>query len=244
MSIEVPTSDMIVMTSMIELESLFGPFYDEYFNGENKVVSKSSAVTTAGTSDKRQQQPDSTSSTSTLATTVTADGNFDMEKMPTKIELTLEQSQQGVSNDVLVSIEEKIKEHAYDSDCDDEAIANAIFMANLSPIGSLNDDTVEPHYNSNMLSKSYDELTSNSKVISCTDYMLTIGNDEDNYVPPPIQKNDMMLSVIEQIKSQVEKCNMVNQESKSMNESLTNELERYKDRVRVLEYAVKDGHSE
>ncbi|GKG40023.1 hypothetical protein Tco_0466800, partial [Tanacetum coccineum] len=42
---------------------------------------------------------------------------------------------------------------AYDSDCDDEAIANAIFMANLSPIGSLNDDTVEPHYNSNMLSK-------------------------------------------------------------------------------------------
>ncbi|GKA17359.1 retrovirus-related pol polyprotein from transposon TNT 1-94 [Tanacetum coccineum] len=29
-----------------------------------------------------------------------------------------------------------------------------------------------------------------------------------------------------------------------MNESLTSELERYKDRVRVLEYAVKDGHYE
>ncbi|GKE75077.1 hypothetical protein Tco_1537118, partial [Tanacetum coccineum] len=37
----------------------------------------SAAVTTADASDKRQQQPDSTSSTSTLATTVTADGNFD-----------------------------------------------------------------------------------------------------------------------------------------------------------------------
>ncbi|GJV52723.1 hypothetical protein Tco_1448464 [Tanacetum coccineum] len=61
-----------------ELESLFGPFFDEYFNGENQVVSKSSAVTTADTSDKRQQQPDSTSSTSTLATSVTADGNFDL----------------------------------------------------------------------------------------------------------------------------------------------------------------------
>ncbi|GJS43557.1 hypothetical protein Tco_0568600 [Tanacetum coccineum] len=47
---------------MIELESLFGPLFDEYFNGENQVVSKSSAVTTADASDKRQQQPDSASS--------------------------------------------------------------------------------------------------------------------------------------------------------------------------------------
>ncbi|GJX94028.1 hypothetical protein Tco_0348614 [Tanacetum coccineum] len=47
-------------------------------NGENQVVSKSSAVTTADASDKRQQQLDSTSSTSTLATTVTVDGNFDL----------------------------------------------------------------------------------------------------------------------------------------------------------------------
>ncbi|GJZ31282.1 hypothetical protein Tco_0576329 [Tanacetum coccineum] len=60
------------------LESLFGHLFDEYFNEENQVVSKSSAVTTADASDKRQQQPDSTSSTSTLATTVTADGNFDL----------------------------------------------------------------------------------------------------------------------------------------------------------------------
>ncbi|GKB17091.1 hypothetical protein Tco_0851014 [Tanacetum coccineum] len=87
---------------------LFGPLFDEYFNGENQVVLKSSAVTTTHASNKRQQQPDSTSSTSTLATTVTADGNFDLlEKneykriMPTKIELTLEQSQQVVSDDVL-----------------------------------------------------------------------------------------------------------------------------------------------
>ncbi|GJW98441.1 hypothetical protein Tco_0180249 [Tanacetum coccineum] len=36
---------------------------------ENQVVSKSSAVTTADASDKRQQQPDSTLSTSTLGTT-------------------------------------------------------------------------------------------------------------------------------------------------------------------------------
>ncbi|GJS66118.1 hypothetical protein Tco_0680682 [Tanacetum coccineum] len=69
--VEVPTSNIIVMTLMPELESLFGPLFDEYFNGENQVVSKSFAVPTADASDKRQQQPDSTSSTSTLATTVT-----------------------------------------------------------------------------------------------------------------------------------------------------------------------------
>ncbi|GJS03555.1 hypothetical protein Tco_0320063 [Tanacetum coccineum] len=49
-----------------------------YSNGENRVVSKSSAVTTADASDKRHQQHDSTSSTSTLATTITADGIFDL----------------------------------------------------------------------------------------------------------------------------------------------------------------------
>ncbi|GKG00445.1 hypothetical protein Tco_0302135, partial [Tanacetum coccineum] len=116
--------------------------------------------------------------------------------------------------------------------CDDEATSNSIFMANLSPVGSLNDDTVEPRYDSDIHSEvphydtyhdsdmlnsniqelgyienivsnneSYDELKDNSDVISYTDYMLTIGNGEDNYVPPSVQKNDMMLFVIEQLKS-------------------------------------------
>nr|GEW42725.1 hypothetical protein [Tanacetum cinerariifolium] len=132
---------------------------------------------------------------------------------------------------------------AYDSDCDDEATTNAIFMASLSPVGSINDDTVEPHYDFDILFKvphydtyhesdmlnlnvqemgyneniifnneSYDELTSNNNVISYADYMITIGNDADNYVPPPVQKNDMILSVLEKMKSQVYKCNTVNQE--------------------------------
>ncbi|GJT05079.1 hypothetical protein Tco_0839541 [Tanacetum coccineum] len=65
------------VTMSNELDLLFGPLFDKYFNGENQVVLKSSAVTTTDASNKRQQ-PDSTSSTSTLATTVTADGNFDL----------------------------------------------------------------------------------------------------------------------------------------------------------------------
>ncbi|GKA89141.1 zinc finger, CCHC-type containing protein, partial [Tanacetum coccineum] len=66
------------VTKSNELDLLFGPLFDEYFNGENQVVLKSSVVTTNDASNKHQQQPDSTSSTSTLATTVTANGNFDL----------------------------------------------------------------------------------------------------------------------------------------------------------------------
>ncbi|GJX43900.1 hypothetical protein Tco_0260576 [Tanacetum coccineum] len=72
MSTEAPTENMI------ELEILFGPMFDEHFNGENQVVSKSSVVNTADASDKRQQQPDSNLSTSTLATSVSTDGNFEL----------------------------------------------------------------------------------------------------------------------------------------------------------------------
>ncbi|GJW18684.1 integrase, catalytic region, zinc finger, CCHC-type containing protein, partial [Tanacetum coccineum] len=83
---------------------------------------------------------------------------------------------------------------AYDSDCDDKATSNAIFMANLSHVGSLNDDTVAPLYDSNTLSKG------NNDVISYNDYMLNIGNDEDNYVPPPVHKEcyDVVSSLVKE----------------------------------------------
>ncbi|GJV01744.1 hypothetical protein Tco_1335313 [Tanacetum coccineum] len=69
---------MIIIKSITELKSLFGPLFDEYFNRENQDVSKSSTVTAADASDKRQQQSDSTLSTSTPGPIVTADGNFDL----------------------------------------------------------------------------------------------------------------------------------------------------------------------
>ncbi|GKB32698.1 hypothetical protein Tco_0872099 [Tanacetum coccineum] len=76
--LELVSNIQSLLAQVNELESLFGHLFDELSNGENQVVSKSSAVTTADASDTRQQQPDSTSSTPTLATTITADGNFDL----------------------------------------------------------------------------------------------------------------------------------------------------------------------
>nr|GEW39521.1 hypothetical protein [Tanacetum cinerariifolium] len=51
----------------------------------------------------------------------------------------------------------------------------------------------------------------------------------------PTQQGDLILSVFEQLKTQVVTCTKINQDNKNVNEFLTVELERYKDHVRILE---------
>ncbi|GJT95438.1 gag-pol polyprotein [Tanacetum coccineum] len=70
------SANLIVMTSMLSWK-VYSSLFDRNINGENQFL-KSSDVTTADAFDKRQQQQDSTSSTSSLATTIPADGNFDL----------------------------------------------------------------------------------------------------------------------------------------------------------------------
>ncbi|GJR73221.1 retrovirus-related pol polyprotein from transposon TNT 1-94 [Tanacetum coccineum] len=75
---------------------------------------------------------------------------------------------------------------AYDSDCDEEATASAIFMASLSPIGSLNDDTVTPTYDSYILFKvpTYDNYHENdmlNSVIQETEYIEHFVSNNDSY---------------------------------------------------------------
>ncbi|GJT67811.1 retrovirus-related pol polyprotein from transposon TNT 1-94 [Tanacetum coccineum] len=48
------------------------------------------------------------------------------------------------------------------------------------------------------------------------------------------QQDELILSVIEQLKSQVVNCTKINLENKSVNDTLTAELERYKEQVKVL----------
>ncbi|GKC41310.1 hypothetical protein Tco_1059032, partial [Tanacetum coccineum] len=97
-----------------------------------------------------------------------------------------------------------------------EATENAIFMASISSARSLNDDTVTPTYDSNILSEvphydtyhddvlnsdvqemkynehfishddSYAEVMSDNNVISYAEYMVTIQDEVDHYVPPPV----------------------------------------------------------
>nr|GEU60972.1 hypothetical protein [Tanacetum cinerariifolium] len=66
---------------------------------------------------------------------------------------------------------------AYDSDCDDEATAYAIFMASLSPAGSINGDTVGPSYDSELLSELPHYDTYHEDVVYNDDVQETKYND-------------------------------------------------------------------
>nr|GEY28826.1 hypothetical protein [Tanacetum cinerariifolium] len=50
----------------------------------------------------------------------------------------------------------------------------------------------------------------------------------------PAQQDDLILSMIEQLKTQVFNCTKINQDNKNVNEILTAELERYKNQVRIF----------
>ncbi|GJZ71486.1 hypothetical protein Tco_0635337 [Tanacetum coccineum] len=73
---------------------------------------------------------------------------------------------------------------AYDSDCDDEATASAIFMESLSPAGSINGDTVDPTYDSNIISEvpHYDNYLEND--------VLNSDVQETKYIEHIVSNND------------------------------------------------------
>ncbi|GKA89495.1 retrovirus-related pol polyprotein from transposon TNT 1-94 [Tanacetum coccineum] len=118
---------------------------------------------------------------------------------------------------------------AYDSDCDDVSTAQVVLMANLSNYGS---DIISevPH------SEPYHHDMDNQSVHAMQDFEQTpvaAVQDTNLYA----QQDSMILSVIEQMSEQminhVNNWEKANQEKN--NESLTAELERYKERVKTFE---------
>nr|GFA69895.1 hypothetical protein [Tanacetum cinerariifolium] len=75
----------------------------------------------------------------------------------------------------------------------------------------------------------------NSAKIALMANLSHYGSDNlaENSTLPALQ-DDLILSVIEQLKTQVVTCTKINQENKHVNELLTAELERYKNQERVL----------
>nr|GEV87039.1 hypothetical protein [Tanacetum cinerariifolium] len=86
---------------------------------------------------------------------------------------------------------------AYDSDCDEINSAKIALMANLS------------HYRSDNLVEYMKESQD-----------VTVQNSSS-----PAQQVDLILSAIEQLKTQVVNCTKINQDNKNVNEILTVELE-------------------
>nr|GFB18479.1 hypothetical protein [Tanacetum cinerariifolium] len=141
---------------------------------------------------------------------------------------------------------------AYDSDCDEINTAKVALMANLFHYGS--DDLAEVHNydnvnhnvinqavqampcskQSNIMNHSETEITSDSNIISYSQYASESQQTAVQNFNSSVQQDALILSVIEQLKTQVVNCTKINLNNKSVNDTLTAELERYKEHVRIL----------
>ncbi|GJZ08672.1 hypothetical protein Tco_0542955 [Tanacetum coccineum] len=140
----------------------------------------------------------------------------------------------------------------YDSDCDDVPNAQPSFMANISSYGSdalaevHNPDNVDNNMinhgvqvkpfskQSSVVNHSETEITSDSNIIPYSQYVIESQQTTVQNSNLSAQQDALILSVIEQLKSQVINCTKINLDNKNVNDTLTAELERYKEQVKVL----------
>ncbi|GJT24478.1 hypothetical protein Tco_0894415 [Tanacetum coccineum] len=141
----------------------------------------------------------------------------------------------------------------YDSNCDEISTAKAVLMANLSSYGSdvlsevpysdnthndmLNQSVQEIPYSeqTNLVNYPEIEITSVSNIIPYSQYLLETQNEVVQDTNSSTQQDAMILSVFEQLSSQVTNCNKVNEDNLIANETLYAKLERYKEQVKLLE---------
>ncbi|GJT00138.1 hypothetical protein Tco_0821307 [Tanacetum coccineum] len=82
---------------------------------------------------------------------------------------------------------------------------------------------------------SNDEFTSESNMISYEQYLKENKSQVVHNTLSPANQDSMIMFVIEQMSNQVAKCNAEYKENQVINESLTAELERYKERIKTFE---------
>ncbi|GJR64220.1 retrovirus-related pol polyprotein from transposon TNT 1-94 [Tanacetum coccineum] len=141
---------------------------------------------------------------------------------------------------------------AFNSDCDELNTAKVALMANLSHCGSdaltevNNQDNIDnnminqamqvmPSFEqSSVVNHSETEITSDSNIIPYSWYVTESQQAVVQNTNSSAQQDALILSVIEQLKTQVTNCTKINLDIKSVNDTLTAELERYKDQVKVL----------
>nr|GEV46838.1 hypothetical protein [Tanacetum cinerariifolium] len=118
---------------------------------------------------------------------------------------------------------------AYDSDCDEIPSAAAILMTNLS---SCDLETVSESQNVVYLDV---ELTSDSNVIPYSQYLKESQQASVPNTDISAQQNSLIMLMFEQISDHATNWDSTNKENKLVNESLTAELDRYRERVKILE---------
>nr|GFC16672.1 hypothetical protein [Tanacetum cinerariifolium] len=141
---------------------------------------------------------------------------------------------------------------AYDSDCDEINTAKVALIENLSHYGSDDLAEVQNHDNvnhnlinqavqamplseqSNIMNRSETKITSDSNIIPYSQYVSESQQVAVQNSNSPIQQDALILYVIDQLKTQVVNCTKINLDNKSVNDTLTAKLERYKEQVRIL----------
>ncbi|GJT81086.1 hypothetical protein Tco_1055428 [Tanacetum coccineum] len=122
----------------------------------------------------------------------------------------------GIQQDVLSEVQ------IHDSYLDNHAIKQNVQEMQYSKQPVFNNDTDI-------------DITSDSNMISYEQYLKetenTIVQDTSSFA----QQDAMIMSVIEEMSTQVAKCNEVDKVNKAVNESLTAELERYKEQIKLFE---------
>nr|GEX70098.1 hypothetical protein [Tanacetum cinerariifolium] len=96
---------------------------------------------------------------------------------------------------------------------------------------------------STILAQSNTESTSDSNLISYSKYMNESQYNTDQNSTLPASQDDLILSVIEQLKMQVVNCTKINQDNRQVNELLTAELEKYKNQERVLKEQINNNQA-
>ncbi|GJW66657.1 hypothetical protein Tco_0121081 [Tanacetum coccineum] len=83
------------------------------------------------------------------------------------------------------------------------------------------------------------DITSDSNMISYEQYLRETKNSVIQDTPSPAQQDTMIMSVIEEMCNQVTQCKEIDKENKIIHESLTAELERYKEQIKLFEERPK-----
>ncbi|GKD50610.1 hypothetical protein Tco_1279586 [Tanacetum coccineum] len=135
----------------------------------------------------------------------------------------------------------------YDSDCDDIPNTQPSYMANISIYGFdvLAEVNNQDNMDNNMINQavqampsseqlsvvnhSENEITSDSNIIPYSQYVIESQQAVVQNLNSSAQQDALILSVIEQLKNQVLNYTKINLDNKSVNDTLTAELERYKE---------------
>ncbi|GJU46056.1 retrovirus-related pol polyprotein from transposon TNT 1-94 [Tanacetum coccineum] len=128
---------------------------------------------------------------------------------------------------------------AYQAD-DLDAYESDYVLAEVHNTDHLHNDMItqvvqeSPSYEQSNVNQSETEITSDSNIIPYSQYVKETQRAAVQNSNSSAQQDALILSMIEQLKSQVVNCTKINLENKSVNDTLAAELERYKEQVKVL----------